>query len=186
MEQHSKWSPTKQKTAQNWRHDSDVFNESAERWENAPEAPKTSDDECQGCGRWLSPVIKVMDDVPYCTDCIKNGKSSSKRPVRGRIDKRAHYPVPNVSLHDIQAPAVGATCAFCGQGSNQFHGAVQSFPDPSNPVEHKVVAHQPHFEEYQASLGTGQTVAPSTTKTVGGGGGGGVTINIFANRDEDS
>ena len=144
------------------------------------------DDECKGCGKWLSPVTKAMDDIPYCTDCIRSGKSSHLGPVRGSLEKEAHYPSYDLAYHDIQSPMVGARCQFCGQGSNQVHGAVKSFPDPANPIEQKVVAHQPHFDDYRAASGAQQTL-PTATKTVGGeGSGGGVTINVYAAKDEDS
>lgn len=34
---------------------------------------------CKGCGAWLSPVIKAMDNVPYCTKCIKDGVPTTTR-----------------------------------------------------------------------------------------------------------
>ena len=85
MQDHAQWNVTMQpgKTAQydNGRTGDDT--RSLGKGDNVYE-----DDECQGCGKWLSPVTKAMDSIPYCTNCIRDGKSAHKvanKPVRGEL-----------------------------------------------------------------------------------------------------
>lgn len=104
-----------------------------------------------------------------------------KRPRRGdHLVKEAHVPTYDLQPHDLQAAPVGTVCSACGRGGDARLGAVGAFPDPADPIEGKLYMHQPHFEEYKASVKN-----PVSTQSVGTGTpGSGVTINIFANKEE--
>lgn len=84
MQDHAQWNPTHQPGRM--AHDSNdgqgesPFHEHelADRQCMYPGCSYRDDSErndatCKGCGAWLSPVTKAMDDIPYCTDCIRDG-----------------------------------------------------------------------------------------------------------------
>lgn len=75
---HATMGPVRREKQSKIAHPGDHEHELADRQCMYPGCSYRDDSErndatCKGCGAWLSPVTKAMDDVPYCTQCIKDG-----------------------------------------------------------------------------------------------------------------